>query len=65
MNRGELKNSRRVLAPYLFSLLSAPMSTVLLQFVNITIECVGVTVEVQESSSKSLSESENNYEKVW
>jgi len=39
------------------------MGTVHLQFVNITIECVGVTVEAQ--AQKSLSVSGNNYVKVW
>jgi len=39
------------------------MSTVLLQLVNITIECVGVTVEPQ--SQKSSLVSGNNYVKVW
>jgi len=38
------------------------MVTVRLQFVNITIECVGVTVEAQEVC---LSVSGNNYVKVW
>jgi len=44
---GGAKNSRRVRTPS--TLLSVPMGTVLLQSgsVNITIECVGVTVQVQ------------------
>jgi len=44
--------------PHPLFLLFAPMGTVLLQFVNITIECVGVSVD-------SLSVSGNNYVKVW
>jgi len=45
---GKRKKFQKGRVPHSFPLLSADMGTVLLQFVNITIECIGVTVETQK-----------------